>query len=31
MAAQGEPKLIDPDAEELVFKPRLNSIQAERP
>ena len=26
MAAQGEPPLIDPDAEELVFKPRLNSI-----
>ena len=26
MAAQGEPLLIDPDAEELVFKLRLNSI-----
>ena len=26
MAAQGEPPLIDPDAEELVSKPRLNSI-----
>ena len=26
MAAKGEPPLIDPDAEELVFKPRLNSI-----
>ena len=26
MAAQGEPPLIDPDAEELVFKLRLNSI-----
>ena len=26
MAAQGEPPLINPDAEELVFKPRLNSI-----
>ena len=26
MVAQGEPKLIDPDAEELVFKLRLNSI-----
>ena len=26
MATQGEPKLIDPDAEELVFKLRLNSI-----
>ena len=26
MAAQGDPPLINPDAEELVFKPRLNSI-----
>ena len=26
MAAQGEPPLIDPDTEELVFKLRLNSI-----
>ena len=26
MAAKGEPPLIDVDAEELVFKPRLNSI-----
>ena len=26
MAAKGEPPLIDIDAEELVFKPRLNSI-----
>ena len=26
MAAKGEPLLIDPDAEELVFKPKFNSI-----
>ena len=26
MAAKGEPPLIDPDAEELVFKLRFNSI-----
>ena len=26
MAAKGEPPLIDVDAEQLVFKPRLNSI-----
>ena len=26
MAAKGEPPLIDPDTEELVFKLRLNSI-----
>ena len=26
MAAKGEPPLIDVDAEELMFKPRLNSI-----
>ena len=26
MVAQGKPKLIDPDAEELVFKLRFNSI-----